>query len=225
MSPILQRVFQLLGLIVIQAALLFVSAGTLRWSAGWWYIGLYFLLVLIASFIMLPHRSEVVAERSRGTAGAKSWDLWVTRGIAVPSLGLLVLAGLDERWNWTAPLPLSVRVFGGLAFGLGYALVIWAMYTNQYFSQVVRIQTERGHVAVTNGPYQYVRHPGYIGMLTSFFGAAFLLDSLYGLICFALYAPLVILRTALEDRTLRAELPGYAEYAGRTCYRLIPGLW
>src|SRR5574341_1226283 len=162
MSPILQRVFQLLGLIVIQAALLFVCAGTLRWSAGWWYVSLYFLLPIFASLIMLPHRSEVVAERSRGTTGGKGWDLWVTRGIAVPSLGLLVLAGLDERWGWTAPFPLAVRVFGGVAFGLGYALVIWAMYANRFFSQVVRIQTERGHVAVTDGPYRYVRHPGYL---------------------------------------------------------------
>ncbi len=225
MSPILQRVFQLLGLIAIQAVLLFLSAGTLRWSAGWWYVGLYFLLVLIASLVMLPHRSEVVAERSRGAAGGKSWDLWVTRAIAIPSLGLLVLAGLDERWRWTAPLPLAVRVFGGLAFGLGYALVIWAMYANQFFSQVVRIQTERGHIAVTDGPYRYIRHPGYLGMLTSFLGAVLLLDSLYGLICYALYAALMVLRTALEDRTLRSELPGYAEYAGKTRYRLIPGLW
>lgn len=215
----------MLALIVIQAILLFVSAGTLRWSTGWWYVGLYFVMVLMAALVMLPHRSEVVAERSRGQAGARNWDLWVTRGIAVPSLGLLVLAGLDERWHWSAPLPVSVRVFGGLAFGLGYAMVIWAMYANRYFSQVVRIQTERGHVAVTDGPYRYVRHPGYCGMLTSFFGAVFLLDSLYGLICFALYASLVVLRTALEDRTLRAELPGYVEYAGRTRYRLVPGLW
>jgi len=80
-------------------------------------------------------------------------------------------------------------------------------------------------VAVTDGPYRIVRHPGYLGMTTSLLGAVFLLDSLYGLACFALYLALIVVRTTFEDRTLRAELPGYAEYAARTKFRLIPGLW
>jgi len=87
----------------------------------------------------------------------------------------------------------------------------------------VRIQTERGHVAVTDGPYRTVRHPGYLGMSTSMLGSVFLLDSRWGLVCFALYMALVITRTALEDRTLPTELPGYAAYMTRTRYRLIPG--
>lgn len=225
MSPILKRIFQLLILVILQAAILFISAGSLTWSAGWWYIGLYFALLLIASIVMLPNRTEVVAERSRGTTGGKSWDLWITRLMAIPALGLLALAGLDQRWNLTPPLPLWVRLFGALAFGVGYALVLWAMYSNPYFSQVVRIQSERGHVAVTGGPYRLVRHPGYLGMTISMLGAVFLLDSLWGLVCFALYLVLIITRTALEDRTLCAELPGYFEYGSHTKYRFIPGLW
>jgi protein-S-isoprenylcysteine O-methyltransferase Ste14 len=140
-------------------------------------------------------------------------------------LGLLALAGLDQRWNLTPPLPLWVRLFGVLAFGAGYSMVLWAMYSNNYFSQVVRIQSERGHITVTSGPYRFVRHPGYLGMMLSLFGAVFLLDSLWGLICFALYLILIVTRTLLEDRTLRAELPGYSEYASHTKYRLIPGIW
>lgn len=225
MSPILLRILQLLVLVLIQAAFLFVSAGTLTWPAGWWYIGLYVLMLAGASFVMIPHRREVIEERSKGAKGGKFWDLWLTRLMMIPSLSLLMLTGLDQRWNWTPPLPLWIRLFGGLLFIIGYALVLWAMYTNKYFSQVVRIQKERGHMAVTEGPYRIVRHPGYLGMTTSVLGAVFILDSIYGLACFALYLVLIIIRTALEDRTLLLELPGYPEYAIRTRSRLVPGLW
>jgi protein-S-isoprenylcysteine O-methyltransferase Ste14 len=224
-SPIFLRILQLLALVLLQAALLFVSAGTLGWSAGWWYIGLYVLMLAAASFVMIPNRREVIEERSKGAQGGKSWDALLTRLMIIPSLGLLVLAGLDQRWGWTPPLPVWVRLMGGLLFLLGYAVVLWAMYTNKFFSQAVRIQTERGHVAVTGGPYRIVRHPGYLGMTTSLLGAVFLLDCLYGLVCFLLYLVLIILRTRLEDRTLLAELPGYTEFAGRTKFRLIPGVW
>ena len=225
MSPMLSRILQLLVLVLLQAVLLFVSAGTLRWSAGWWYIGLYVLMLMGASFVMIPHHREVIEERSKGAKGGKSWDLWLTRLMAIPSLGLLVLAGLDQRWNWTLPLPAWLRLLGGVLFALGYALVLWAMYTNNFFSQVVRIQKERGHVAVTQGPYRIIRHPGYLGLTTSMLGAVFLLDSLFGLACFAIDLVLIILRTRLEDQTLLAELPGYPEYATRTRSRLFPGLW
>lgn len=225
MSPIFLRILQLLVLVIIQGALLFASAGSLRWTAGWWYIILYVLMLLLASFLMIPSRREVVEERSKGAKGGKKWDRWLTQLMIIPSLGLLVLTGLDQRWNWTEPLPLWLRLSGVVIFILGYALVLWAMYTNKYFSQVVRIQSERGHVAVTDGPYRIIRHPGYLGMTTSVVGAVFVLDSLYGLACFLLYLVLIITRTSLEDRTLQAELPGYAEYAIHTRYRLFPGVW
>lgn len=225
MSPILLRLIQLLVLVILQAALLFGSAGSVCWAAGWWYVGLYVLMLAGASFVMLPNRKDVIEERSKGAQGGRRWDHWLTQAMIIPSLGLLVLAGLDQRWGWTPPLPVWLRLLGGLLFLLGYALVLWAMYANKYFSQTVRIQTERGHVAVTDGPYRVVRHPGYLGMSTSMLGAVFLLDSLYGLACFALYLALLVVRTALEDQTLRAELPGYAEYAARTKFRLVPGLW
>ena len=225
MSPIFLRILQLIALVFIQAVLLFVSAGTLGWPAGWWYIGLYVLMLAAASFIMIPNRREVIEERSKGAQGGKRWDHWLTQLMIIPTLGLLVLAGLDQRWSWTPPLPLWARLSGGLLFLLGYALVLWAMYVNKFFSQVVRIQAERGHVAVTTGPYRIVRHPGYLGITISLLGAVFLLDSPYGLVCFLLYLVLIILRTALEDRTLLAELPGYPEFAARTKFRLIPGLW
>jgi protein-S-isoprenylcysteine O-methyltransferase Ste14 len=225
MSPLLRRILQLLGLVLIQAVILFACAGTLAWPAAWWYLGLYLLMLGIASFFMIPRRREVIEERSKGTAGGKSWDLAITRSMMIPTLGLLVIAGLNQRWSWTPPLPVWLRLLGGILFIAGYFLVLWAMDANKFFSQVVRIQTERGHVAVTQGPYRIVRHPGYLGMTTSMLGAVFILDTLYGMVCFALYLGLIVTRTQLEDRTLQSELPGYPEFAAHTKYRLVPWLW
>jgi protein-S-isoprenylcysteine O-methyltransferase Ste14 len=225
MQPILRRILQLLVLIFIQGVLLFLSAGSLSWTPGWLYLGLYFAGLLLASVIILPRRKEVVKERSKGATGGKTWDIWLTRILTIPSLGILVVAGLDQRFGWLPGFSPSLQATGGTLFMLGYAIVIWAMYSNRYFSQVVRIQSDRGHVPETGGPYRFVRHPGYVGMLISSLGAVWLLRSAWAMIPFGFYALAVITRTALEDRTLRAELPGYAEYAGKTRYRLVPGVW
>ncbi len=225
MSPVIKRILQLFLLVAIQAALLFGSAGSLRWAAGWWYIGLYFIMLIAASFIFIPNRPEVITERSKGIEGGKPWDILLTRLMTIPALGLLIVGGLDERLGWTPPLPLWSRLLGGTFFMGGYVIVLWAMYTNQYFSQIVRIQSDRGHVAVTDGPYRIVRHPGYLGMLTSTIGIPAILDSPYCFILVALYMTLVVIRAALEDKTLQNELPGYVEYQKHTRYRLLPGIW
>jgi hypothetical protein len=121
------RIIQLLVLVLLQAALLFLSAGTLGWPGGWWYIGLYVLMLAGASAIMIPYRQAVIAERSKSAQGGKRWDYWLTQLMIIPSLGTLVIAGLDQRWDWTPPLPFWLTVCGGLLFLAGYALVLWAM--------------------------------------------------------------------------------------------------
>ncbi len=225
MSPILLRILQLVVLVLLQAALLFGSAGDLRWSAGWWYIGLYVIMLVLASVLLIPGHKDVVEERSRGLKGGKGWDHLITQLMIIPTMGTLLVAGFDERWNWVGFMPPWLRILGGVLFTAGYALTLWAMFANPFFSQTVRIQSERGHKAVTGGPYHFVRHPGYLGMATSLLGAVFMLGSLWGFICFGFYIILIAMRTSLEDRTLQVELPGYRDYASLTRFRLIPGLW
>jgi protein-S-isoprenylcysteine O-methyltransferase Ste14 len=225
MSAITRRAFQLLILTVVQAVVIFVGAGHLGWRAGWVYLALYVGLLALASVLLVPRRPEVVAERSRGSSGGRRWDFWITRVLAVASLGILAVSGLDERWQWSPPVAAPVRGGGVVLFILGYALLLWAMYANTFFSQVVRIQAERGHAVITTGPYAYVRHPGYVGMVTSALGTGFLLGSLWALLPWAVYVAAVIVRTALEDRTLQQELPGYTDYAEQTRYRLLPLVW
>ena len=137
-----------------------------------------------------------------------------------------ILAGLDQRYGWTGGLPVGVQ-FGALALCVlgNDVLFVWATAANPFFSRIMRIQSERGHTVVTGGPYRHVRHPAYAGTMLYELAVPFLLASWPALIVSVLSAALLILRTALEDRTLQAELPGYVEYARHTRYRLFPGLW
>ena len=103
--------------------------------------------------------------------------------------------------------------------------MLWATSANAYFSTTVHVHAGEGHTVQTGGPYRFVRHPGYVGALVYQLGTPLLLGSWWGLIVAALSVPLFVLRTALEDRTLHQELPGYPEYAARVRYRLLPGVW
>jgi protein-S-isoprenylcysteine O-methyltransferase Ste14 len=136
-----------------------------------------------------------------------------------------ILAGLDQRYGWTSGFPLTVQTAAITLCLLSSGLFSWAMASNIFFSQIVRIQAERGHAVATNGPYRYVRHPGYAGMILFEFGISALLASWWALFAGGLCATLLIIRTALEDRTLKAELTGYLDYAQQVRYRLLPGIW
>jgi protein-S-isoprenylcysteine O-methyltransferase Ste14 len=107
----------------------------------------------------------------------------------------------------------------------GYALGSYALIENRFFSGMVRIQTDRGHNVVSSGPYHWLRHPGYAGALLAYLATPFFLDSLWAFLPAVLLTILLVIRTALEDRTLQDELTGYREYAGLVRYRLLPGLW
>jgi protein-S-isoprenylcysteine O-methyltransferase Ste14 len=104
-------------------------------------------------------------------------------------------------------------------------MALWAMATNQFFSGVVRIQEERGHVVVSHGPYALVRHPGYVGVILAMVGAPLMLGSVWALIPAAATVGVIVIRTAHEDLTLTRDLAGYETYAQRVRYRLLPGIW
>jgi protein-S-isoprenylcysteine O-methyltransferase Ste14 len=101
----------------------------------------------------------------------------------------------------------------------------WAMMVNKFFAAVVRIQKDRSHTVVKAGPYRFVRHPGYAATLLHYVAAPFMLGTLWALIPVGLIWVVIIVRTALEDRTLQEELEGYKDYTQRVRYRLLPGVW
>jgi len=141
-----------------------------------------------------------------------------------------IMSALDVRFEWLppfgwSPMSLALHIGGGIFFALGWALLLWATASNAFFSTTVRIQEERGHTVQTGGPYQFVRHPGYVGGILYQLATPFLLGSWWALIPMILSVPLYIVRTALEDKTLHEELDGYREYAQQTRHRLLPGVW
>jgi len=137
-----------------------------------------------------------------------------------------ILAGLDQRYGWTGGVPMSVQWATLSVCVLGNdILFVWATAANAFFSRIVRIQTERGHTVVTAGPYRYVRHPAYLGAILFELAVSFLLASWPAFAVSGLSTSLLVVRTAKEDKTLRAELAGYEEYTRRVRYRLLPGSW
>jgi len=205
-------------------AILFISAGRLDWAMGWALVGIYAVWVGANALILIPKSPELLAERAQRKKG-KDWDAVLMSIVGIVTLCKYIVAGLDVRYGWTTQIPLWLQIVTLVIAALGYALGTWAMVANAFFSMMVRIQEDRGHAVVTGGPYQFVRHPGYIGTIAFELATPIMLGSLWALIAGVLAALLFVVRTALEDRTLHKELEGYAEYAQQTRYRLLPGVW
>jgi protein-S-isoprenylcysteine O-methyltransferase Ste14 len=224
-TSVLQRsLFSLAVSIVLTGALLFLPAGTFAWPAAWWLLGLFLVEIAIALPVLWRLNPEIFAARSGFKPGTKSWDLVIAL-LAITSIALIpIIAGLDFRFGWSAA-SLPVLAVGNLAFAAGFALTAWAQAVNKFFEPGVRIQTERGHIVIDTGPYAHTRHPGYVGATLLAIGIALALGSWWALLPSALTIAVLIYRTLREEETLKAELPGYAEYTERVRYRWVPGLW
>jgi protein-S-isoprenylcysteine O-methyltransferase Ste14 len=222
---VVRALLQPIVLLPFLGALLFIPAGGIDWPMGWAVLGAYLTGLCLFNLLVILHDPELANERVNPPAGTKKWDRTLTNLANLPILLILPVAGLDRRYDWSPPLALPVQVAALVGLLLALVLVAWAMMTNRFFSSVVRIQADRGHTVVSNGPYRFVRHPGYLGMMAMVLSATLALGSLWGLICGVLAGGLYIARTALEDRTLREELPGYAQYTRKVRYRLVPWVW
>lgn len=204
------------------AAILFISSGRLDWVWAWAYLGVGVGIVVINALVLPP---ELIAERGQIKEDTKDWDRVLASLIGIPTLGTVIVAGLDERFGWSPQLAVAIQVVALIFFALAQGLFSWAMASNKFFSGTVRIQDDRGHTVASGGPYQYVRHPGYVGYIASWLATSLTLSSLWALIPAGLVMCLMAVRTALEDRTLLQELDGYQDYAMRVRYRLLPGIW
>lgn len=202
------------------AMILFLVAGRFDLPWFWAFVAMY---ALMASFSFSLLDVGLIKERWR--ASREEPDTALVCG-KVFSIVHLVIAALDVgRFHWSSPMPVVVQVSGFVLFALSAAAAVWAMVVNPFFSAVVRIQEDRGHRLITDGPYRFVRHPGYVVISIMLLASGLALGSWWSLVPMAALMPLIVRRTALEDRFLHKHLDGYPEYSQWVRYRLIPGIW
>jgi protein-S-isoprenylcysteine O-methyltransferase Ste14 len=206
---------------VLAAVALFASAGTIAIATYWVYLGI-FAGVFVASLLLLD--PDLVRERMRPGGKRPPLALQLVSAILVAHW---ILAGLDHgRFHWTDTVPTWLQWTALVALAAAFRLCLWAMRVNRFFSSVIRIQSDRGQVVITAGPYAVIRHPGYLAGLIVMVASGIALDSwLAAAMLVVLTVPFLLRRAIIEDRVLKAELPGYQDYADRVRWRLVPGLW
>ena len=214
-------------LLSLLMSVFFLPAGTLNWPEAWLVLTGYLLLSLAAFAWMKRHDPELLAERTsrRAKEKSKSWDNFIMLVYSILMLALIAVSALDRvRCGWSR-VPLAAKVGSYILMSFPVALIFRVIRENRFLSERVRIQEDRGHKVCATGPYAVVRHPMYIAIILFTFLLPPALGSVYGLIPAVLVALLMVLRTHLEDLTLKNELPGYREYAESVRFRLIPGIW
>lgn len=204
-----------------------MTAGRLDWREGWAYLTVIILTQIVSAATIIPARPDLIAERSKLQEGTKKWDRILAPLVAIfGPLAMIVTAGLDARFGWSAPAGNDLLWWVGLIWAFGGGLfILWAMVSNPFFAATVRIQTDRNQIVINSGPYRLVRHPGYLGSIIFDLATPLALGSWWTFLPAVITVLLLVIRTGLEDRTLQAELPNYREYSTVTRWRLFPGIW
>ena len=225
MKLLLRGVFGILLLLTFLGGILFLSAGTTYWRSAWVLIGLYGIFLFIFLFYTANRDPELLKERGKKSANIKPWDKVIAGIYNFLLIAMLIICGLDVgRFLWSS-VPFWLQLVGMALVILGGLIMGWVTMHNTFLSRYARIQDDRGHRVVTDGPYRTVRHPMYAVSLFWFPAIPLMLGSYTALLPGLAITVLYVVRTALEDRMLLDELPGYKEYAQQTRFRLIPGIW
>lgn len=220
---ILQLIFFIL---VIPLLPLFIT-GRWGWWQAWVYAGVNILGFVISRALAARQHPDLLKERAKfaNHQDAASWDKVLAPLVGLGGGLIPLIAGLDARFGWSPDVPTVWELVFLVIFLAGYSLGAYALVENRFFSGMVRIQEDRGHQVVSDGPYRWMRHPGYAGALLSYLAAPALLDSYWAYVPAGMLAALLVVRTRLEDETLSEELDGYDQYTHSVRYRLFPGLW
>lgn len=223
-NPAVLRALFLVWAVTLPAligTILSLIAGTWSLPMLWAYIGVLTVLMIYAMAFIDP---DLVRERRKPGPGAR--DKHVLIVLRLLFWTSLVIAAVDiGRTHWSDTIPPALQIAALIGFAAGFGLAIRAMIVNRFFSAVVRLQTDRGHHVVTDGPYRIVRHPGYLGIIVGCFCSPLALGSWLAAILMIPCIAIFLRRTVIEDRFLRESLDGYAQYAERVPYRLTPYLW
>jgi protein-S-isoprenylcysteine O-methyltransferase Ste14 len=207
---------------VVFAVVVFVAAGRLDWIWAWVYLAIN----LVNGFIVGPitiHRNPAPVAEHEEPERTEKWDVGSVLYLLAMYVALPLAAGLDKRFGWSPDLGVPWHIAGALALAVGLGLASWAMITNPFVWSEVSIQ--RGQTVCSAGPYRFLRHPAYAGLILQAVGVPMLLGSLWALVPGIAAVVCIVVATSSEDRVLQAELPGYQDYAQRVRFRLVPGIW
>jgi protein-S-isoprenylcysteine O-methyltransferase Ste14 len=205
--------------------ILFISAGKINYWQGLIYVSIGLIMFLL-NYTVLRIDSQLLNERSKPGEGTKKWDKTILGFSFLVTISMFIIAGLDSgRFHWSPDFHWSLYLLGIILTASGQLLFLIAQKQNRFFSSTVRIQTNRDHIVCETGLYKIVRHPAYLGSMIQSMGFPLLFGSLWSIIPICLSIILLITRTNLEDKTLRNELKGYAEYCEKTRYKIFQNVW
>jgi protein-S-isoprenylcysteine O-methyltransferase Ste14 len=223
---IIRAITQAITLPFLLLVVLFFPAGTVNWPMAWAFLILYLGGMLFINLWLAARHPGLARERLIIPRASEKWDLRLIGFVNFLLLAILFpLSGWDHRYGWSPAIPLSASITALLLFAAMFGFMAWSMSVNGFFSSAVRLQSDRGQSVATEGPYRRLRHPGYLAMILQFLAIPVTLGSLWALIPAFAIGAVYVYRTLLEDKFLLEKLPGYAEYADRVRFRLIPGVW
>ena len=222
----IKQLFVASVMLFVQIFVFFVSAGHIADPRPWLFFGTALAHYSVSTAVQYKLNPQLLVQRlKRKREGSKLWDEILMR---VSNLMVIIsipaIAGLDGRFHWSN-LDAYFAVVGLVFIVVSTVLLNWAMIVNPHFEPTVRIQKERDHKVITSGPYNIVRHPGYLAGILFAISIPLMIGSVFAFIPVGIYVFLMIIRTWLEDKTLQEELEGYSEYASQVRYRLFPGIW
>lgn len=210
---------------ILMIATLYMIAGRLDWFELLIYL-LTYAVVFTAWLLYLKLKApDLLKERMTARKNAEAWDVKILLVYRLLMPVFFITAALDAGRFQFSVVPVYLKVIAYIVLLLSYCISFWAVMVNNYLSSFVRIQEDRGHVVVKDGPYRFVRHPMYTGIVFTYPSTALFLGSYFALIPAVLITLVFIVRTSLEDKTLQGKLMGYVEYTDEVKYRLIPFVW
>ena len=212
------------GIFLLFIALsLFIPAGTIFWLEAWFYLIIWGLFIFTVIYYLDKKNPELLKKRLETPQPKEKWDKIIIPVLFILMIPLFIMPGLDAiRFQWSY-IPLFFKIAGFIGTLVASIIYLLVLRENTYLSKGIEVQD--GHKVITSGPYKYVRHPMYTGIIIFLISHCLALGSLYTLIPAGLFIITFILRTFFEDNMLKNDLEGYKEYMERTRYRLIPYIW
>lgn len=209
-----------LGICLI-GLLVFLPAGTWSYFYGWLFMGLLFVPMVIAGFVMLVKSPELLSRRLEAKEQQSEQKAVVAASGLMFIVGFVV-SGLDHRFGWSQ-MPVAVTVTASVLFLVAYGIYAEVLRENAYLSRTIKV--EEGQTLVSTGLYGVVRHPMYAATILLFLMMPLILGSWYGAIVFLAYPVLIVARLKGEEKLLMKELCGYEDYCKKVKYRLLPFVW